>query len=610
MIPFAVKIGAAIMGLSVGAVTISVLLMYSSTRDFLIGQMQERLKDIGRTGSFLIEEKDRNTIKRLAAVIRSNASYDEKVLKSIEPGNTLDVLSKKEIQSLKNDPGFKRLVQILRKIKVGTQRAVYPDTRFKQEYTFSRKPPALNYVYLWVPVSVEEKTPFVFFIADADHEAIGDEPGVNPGSIYNASELPGVLGALKGFASAEDEFYSDWSSTSLEAGIPIKDSEGRPFALLGVNIRVDSEVNRLDDLKVSSFIIVGGTFLLSIFLTYLFARLFSGPVRKLKEGAEKVKKRDFSTRIDIKTRDELEVFAGTFNEMVDEIRDYATNLETLNTAYYRFVPREFLKHLGKESIVKVELGDQVSTRTTILFSDIRSFTSISEGLSPEQNFAFLNQYLQHVAPVIQKNHGFIDKYIGDAVMALFMRSPEDALRAAIEMLTGVHQLNQLRMTEGDKPIKIGIGLHSGDSMLGTIGSAERMEGTVISDSVNIASRLEGITKKFGATLIASQSVLDFCDGEYLYRYLGLVNVKGKKHGIQIYEILNGLDSEETRLKLSTKNDFEAGLEQFQKGKFNEAQTFFKKVLRVNREDKAARVYMSRCVKPEHEGGSGLSFNSK
>ncbi|MGB7440928.1 MAG: ATP-binding protein, partial [Coleofasciculaceae cyanobacterium] len=205
-------------------------------------------------------------------------------------------------------------------------------------------------------------------------------------------------------------------------------------------------------------------------------------------------------------------------------------LSKINVAYRRFVPHEFLEFLDRESIVEVQLGDSVQKEMTIMFSDIRSFTSLSEKMSPQENFDFINEYLKKVSPVIRKNQGFIDKYIGDAIMALFPKTADDALQAAIEIQRQVSIYNSERQAISKPPIAIGIGLHTGSLMLGTIGDEQRMESTVIADAVNLASRFEGLTKVYGAAILISGETLSRLSTpeKYAHRFLGKVKVKGKK----------------------------------------------------------------------------------
>ena len=163
--------------------------------------------------------------------------------------------------------------------------------------------------------------------------------------------------------------------------------------------------------------------------------------------------------------------------------------------------------MNKQNILDVKLGDHALKEMTILFSDIRSFTSLSEKMTPQENFNFLNSYLKRMNPFIWNNKGFIDKYIGDCIMALFPDGEESALSAAIEMIKYLPIYNTHRCNYGYTPIKIGIGIHTGTVMLGTIGHEIFMQGTVISDDVNLASRLESLTKLFGISLIVSKEII-------------------------------------------------------------------------------------------------------
>ncbi len=210
----------------------------------------------------------------------------------------------------------------------------------------------------------------------------------------------------------------------------------------------------------------------------------------------------------------------------------------LNEAFARFVPTTFLELLEKQGIVDVQPGDAVRRDLAILFADIRSFTDLSENMSAEDNFHFINAYLRRMNPVIREHGGFIDKYIGDAVMALFPGSAAGALRAGLAMRQALNEYNVERSSKGMQEIDIGIGIHYGSTMLGTVGDAKRMDGTVISDAVNVASRLEGLTKKFATPIIVSEAVLKESGlrDEIRHRFLGEVEIRGKKERTAIYTI--------------------------------------------------------------------------
>jgi adenylate cyclase len=289
------------------------------------------------------------------------------------------------------------------------------------------------------------------------------------------------------------------------------------------------------------------------------------------------------------------VLANRFVRLHDETEELNENLEKFNAASRRFVPFEFLKMLDKESILDVNLGDQVQRDMAVLFSDIRSFTSLSEKMTPKENFDFINSYLDKVGPVIRDHHGFIDKYIGDAVMALFPSSAEDALEAAIAMHGRVRNWNERRARHDYASVKIGIGIHQGRVMLGTIGEHQRMDGTVIADAVNLASRIESLTKNYGAgTLISDfswQSVTD--KAKYEWRLVDRVAVKGKNEPVDLIEVFNSDNDELRKLKLRQKTAFAEALELYRKGEFANAKTAFLQLAAENSHDKTLRLYLER-----------------
>jgi|GEM_PF-1294112 len=278
-------------------------------------------------------------------------------------------------------------------------------------------------------------------------------------------------------------------------------------------------------------------------------------------------------------------------------------IKKLNESYARFVPKEILSYLGFDSIVEVGLGDNIEKDMTVFFSDIRSFTSLSESMTPKENFNFLNSYLSRIGPIIARKDGFIDKYIGDAVMALFPGEPEDALRAAIDIHHELVRYNIQRGRQGYVPISIGVGIHTGSLMLGTIGEKNRMDGTVISDSVNLASRIEGLTKVYGSKIILTEDTFSLIGDmdAYNYRFLGNVQVKGKKDSVKIYEVFDGDDAEMIDRKNSTKDLFQMGIMHYFNEDFSEASSVFKKVIDSGLNCAASKYYINRSDFFSREG---------
>ena len=280
----------------------------------------------------------------------------------------------------------------------------------------------------------------------------------------------------------------------------------------------------------------------------------------------------------------------------------------LTKAYQRFVPPQLLSNLNKESILDVQLGDQVNVEMSILFSDIRSFTSISERLSPEENFSFVNAYLSRMGPIIRHHKGYIDKFMGDGVMALFPNHPGDAVRSAIAMQQELHSYNATARDTGLHEINIGIGLNTGDMMLGTLGEANRMEGSVISDAVNLASRLEGLTKIYGAGILVSDVTHDASAGEFVSRRVDIVAVKGKEKPVGIYEIIDGEPDTSRLLKEKTLVSFSDGVSYYQTQNFEKAADCFKTVLGTNADDLTADLYLARCQTLLREGWDQASWD--
>jgi adenylate cyclase len=277
-------------------------------------------------------------------------------------------------------------------------------------------------------------------------------------------------------------------------------------------------------------------------------------------------------------------------------RQTIEEISTLNVAYARFVPRTFLDLLGKSDVRDVRLGDGVERELTVLFSDVRSFTTISESLSPNETFGFINTLLSRTGPVIREYGGVVDKYVGDAIMALFPGAIDDALRAAIALQRAVDELNAERMHAGDPAIAVGVGLHRGPVMLGTIGEHERMDGTVIADAVNVASRVEGLTKYYGARIMISGDLREQLGDPdaYAMRYLGSVAVKGKARGLDVYEVLDGDEAGRRYAKVSTRETFGAAVQSFRAGAFDAAIAGLESVLAADTGDVAARYLQSRA----------------
>ena len=278
-------------------------------------------------------------------------------------------------------------------------------------------------------------------------------------------------------------------------------------------------------------------------------------------------------------------------------------LKLINENYSRFVPFEYLSFLGCESIIDLKLGDHVSRLMAIMFSDIRDFTALAEEMNPQEIFDFVNVYLQKVSPEIRNHGGIIVKFMGDSIMSIFPTEIDRCIEAAIAKQRRLEEFNEERLEQGLRPIRIGIGVHVGNVMLGIIGEESRMQGDVLSDAVNLSARLESLTKRYGVSIIISGDTLlhlEYPD-RFHTRFLDQVIVKGKTEPIALFEVLDAEPQKIFQLKKVSQMMFEQGLVHYFNKDFSKARDNFSHVLNVNPEDKTTRLYLDRITHFETYG---------
>ena len=292
-----------------------------------------------------------------------------------------------------------------------------------------------------------------------------------------------------------------------------------------------------------------------------------------------------------------------YEKSIREAHEREEAMRRIYKATNKFVPHEFIKSLGHDLITDVKLGDQVEKIVTVLFSDIREYTTISEQMTPKENFRFVCSFNERMGPIIQQYNGFINQYLGDAIMAIFPGNAQDALSAAIAMQKDVQEFNRQRIAGNERPIKIGVGMHTGPLIMGITGDQDRLDATTISDTVNTASRLESLTKYYKGKIIISDATLDQIENKdtFIFRHLGMVQLKGKITSTSIYECFSGDAPEDFQKKISTLSFFEEGMNNYLGQSFENAVNAFEQVLMIHPEDLTAKFFLDNAVGFKNNG---------
>lgn len=264
----------------------------------------------------------------------------------------------------------------------------------------------------------------------------------------------------------------------------------------------------------------------------------------------------------------------------------------------RYMSKEVAEALISQG-EEMMLGGKMQT-ATVLFSDIRSFTAISERIGALETVDMLNNYFSVMVEILFRHGGILDKYIGDAIMAVFgapligPRDADNAVNAAVEMLVGLEEFNRTRLARGQEPIHIGLGLNTDDILAGNIGSNKRMDYTVIGDGVNLASRLEGANKYYGTKLLVSEFTVDCLQDDYLKREVELMVVKGKEKPVPVYEFMGYIDQERFPNLVESVRCYDEGLALYRGRQWEQAVEAFETALRHYDDDRVSRIYIDRC----------------
>lgn len=311
------------------------------------------------------------------------------------------------------------------------------------------------------------------------------------------------------------------------------------------------------DARHQAFFITGLVLSGSLFVIFLFSMTLTSPIEKLAELIAIVSKGNFDVKATahVKSHDEVGDLAKAFDHMTDGLKER----DKVKSLFSKFHGSSVAEDLINKDI---GVGGQ-NKDVVVFFSDIRGFTAFSEKRRPEEVVAMLNEYFAVMVGIINRHGGVVDKFIGDAIMAIWgapkssSQDAQKALRACLEMRRGLSDLNEKRIARGEPAIMIGMGLHAGSAISGTIGSDERMEYTVIGNTVNTASRIEASTKAFGADLLVTDDVITRVGEDFIMDYAGAAEVKGRSEALKMYKIRGYRENGQEVVIRTPYSDYEA-----------------------------------------------------
>ncbi len=388
----------------------------------------------------------------------------------------------------------------------------------------------VRFIYTLVPGSdVGKKEKFVFAV-DAEEENTGDQSKL--GDVFSNSNPKVKID--KPYVS--DKYDVDKWGVWLTAYYPLRDAQGRPVALLGVDVRASDVQKKLDAVLYTGLGCLALSVLIALIVAIRMANRVSDPLEKIKDAVVRIGRGEFGVNVDIHTKDEFGQVADAINEMTRGLKER----ELLKTSLANYVSAEVANSILSSGALPTITGSRC--KITVLFSDIRNFTTLSESREPEEVVALLNEYFERMIDIIFRHQGMLDKFIGDGILCIFGAPIDDpqqelhAVQAAFEMQEAVIKLRDKWGIEKSIDFRVGIGIHTGPAIVGNIGSSERMEYTAIGDTVNLASRLESASKDLKASIVISDTTYEAVSDKYCFEEGGSITVKGRNAPVKVYAV--------------------------------------------------------------------------
>jgi len=457
-----------------------------------------------------------NLIENLHSKVLTVAATSAKIIN----GDSLETIRTREDV---NTPVFQEIVKKMRAILTANRRN---DLYVIYIYTIRPSPTRPNDIEV---------------VVDASENA---QVFASPGDLYPEANRIGILQHIHELWSPKHLVTDRWGSF-LAGYAPVLNSQGQYAATLGVNLSAQYVFQELNRFKL----LAGVTLILTLIGAFVAGAILSllatHSLEEINEKVLQIGHGDLKVRIALKTDDEFGNLANSINEMTKHLEES----EKLKINFIRYVSKHVMEKILSSDIESLLKGKRM--KVTILISDIRQFTHLSEGLPPETVVSLLNEYLDTMLNVVFENNGTLDKFMGDGLRVEFGAPIDDpnqeknAVKTAIEMQLALRALNRKWKEKGQPHLEMGIGIHTGSAIIGNIGSERRMEYTAIGDTLNIATLLEKATKTSKVPILVSETTMENLEGLYHAKNLGPLTLPGREKTITVYAIDVSLDKEGT-----------------------------------------------------------------
>lgn len=359
-------------------------------------------------------------------------------------------------------------------------------------------------------------------------------------------------------------------------------------------VKTALKINEANNNNLYWIILVVLVYLAVIFVVF---SIVTRPVRKIEKACSKLSFGEVKNQIVIGGNKDFKEIEYSLNKINDNYKQKEVYIQQTNSEFDKFIPKQIVKMFGKKNATQLEIGAKVQKEVTTLYCDIRNSQAVSSTLSMEENFNYINSYLNLVSPLIRKHNGFVDKYLGDGVLAVFT-SPDQAINCAHAIYKTILQKNIQNKSMPN--LDVGISISTQEVVFGVVGDEVRKAPAIISNAMDVLTKMQDIIKKFGCVIVFSKNTLNSISGktDISYRYIGNIQIEDDNQLISLFESLS-VYAKNKRDKLEKyKTEFEEGVRKYNNAKFAQAQTIFENVYRQEKDDKVCYVYYNKCAEKQ------------